>query len=83
MESIKEIYSKYAKTVYKYFLIHTNNVDLAEEFTQETFSELLSVLTNTRETAVLAHGFVALLKMYGMSTYAARKKQILKTTLIN
>lgn len=37
MESIKEIYSKYAKTVYKYFLIHTNNADLAEEFTQETF----------------------------------------------
>lgn len=37
MESLEEIYRKYAQTVYKFLLVQTNNRDLAEELTQETF----------------------------------------------
>ena len=34
---MEEIYQKYAQTVYKYLLSKTQNADLAEELTQETF----------------------------------------------
>lgn len=37
MQSMDEIYQKYARTVYKYLLSKTHNSDLAEELTQETF----------------------------------------------
>lgn len=37
MQSMDEIYQKYARTVYKYLLSRTHSSDLAEELTQETF----------------------------------------------
>ena len=37
MKNIENIYKKYFQTVYKYLLCLTHNVDVAEEFTQETF----------------------------------------------
>ena len=37
MQSMDEIYQKYARTVYKYLLSLTHSSDLAEELTQETF----------------------------------------------
>ena len=40
MQSMDEIYQAYAKTVYKYLLSRTQNEDLAEELTQETFYRL-------------------------------------------
>lgn len=38
MQDIEEIYKQYSKTVYKYVFCLTNNEDLAEEITQETFA---------------------------------------------
>ena len=37
MQSMDEIYQTYARTVYKFLLSKTQNEDLAEELTQETF----------------------------------------------
>lgn len=37
MQSMDEIYQKYARMVYKYLLSLTHNPDVAEEITQETF----------------------------------------------
>lgn len=37
MQSMEDIYQKYARTVYKYLLSKTHNEDIAEELTQETF----------------------------------------------
>ena len=41
MQSMDEIYQAYAKTVYKYLLSRTQNEDLAEELTQETFYQAI------------------------------------------
>ena len=38
MQDIEKIYKQYSKTVYKYVFCLTNNEDLAEEITQETFA---------------------------------------------
>lgn len=41
MQSMDEIYQSYAKTVYKYLLTRTQDADLAEELTQETFCQAI------------------------------------------
>ena len=41
MQSMDEIYQKYAKTVYRYLMARTHNEDLAEELTQETFYQAI------------------------------------------
>ena len=41
MPEAEEIYQKYAKTVYRYLLSLTNDEDLAEELTQETFYQAI------------------------------------------
>ena len=38
MQDIEKIYKQYSKTVYKYVFCLTNNEDLSEEITQETFA---------------------------------------------
>lgn len=41
MQSMDEIYTQYAKTVYKFLMSRTHNEDLAEELTQETFFQAI------------------------------------------
>lgn len=41
MQSLDDIYQKYAKTVYRYLLSKTQNEDLADELTQETFYQAI------------------------------------------
>ena len=41
MQSMDEIYQKYAKMVYKYLMSLVHNCDLAEELTQETFYQAI------------------------------------------
>ena len=41
MQSMEEIYQKYAKTVYRYLVSLTHNDDVAEELTQETFYQAI------------------------------------------
>lgn len=44
MQSMDEIYQKYAQMVYRYLLSMTYNHDLAEELTQETFYQAIRSL---------------------------------------
>ena len=41
MQSMDEIYQKYARTVYKYLLTLVHNDNIAEELTQETFYQAI------------------------------------------
>lgn len=41
MQSMDQIYQKFAQTVYRYLLSLTHNADLAEELTQETFYQAM------------------------------------------
>lgn len=41
MDSMDEIYRRYAQTVYKFLLSQTRDADLAEELTQETFCQAI------------------------------------------
>lgn len=41
MDSMDEIYKRYAQTVYKFLLSLTRDADLAEELTQETFCQAI------------------------------------------
>lgn len=41
MQSMDEIYQKYAQMVYRYLLLKTRSEDLAEELTQETFYQAI------------------------------------------
>lgn len=41
MESMNEIYQKYARSVYRFLYAKTRNKDIAEELTQETFYQAI------------------------------------------
>ncbi len=41
MESMNEIYQKYARNVYRFLFAKTRNKDIAEELTQETFYQAI------------------------------------------
>ena len=41
MQELEQIYKEYRSTVYKYLLCLTNNSDVAEELTQETFYKMI------------------------------------------
>lgn len=41
MQSMDEIYQKYAKTVYRYLMSRLHDPDVAEELTQETFYQAI------------------------------------------
>ncbi|BCJ92867.1 RNA polymerase subunit sigma [Anaerocolumna cellulosilytica] len=46
MDSMEQIYRKYAKNVYGFLLTKTQNPDLAEELTQETFYQAVKGIDN-------------------------------------
>lgn len=48
MESMEQLYSTYAQTVYKYLYSLTQNADLSEELTQETFYQAMKGIHNFR-----------------------------------
>ena len=62
MQSMDEIYQKYAKTVYKYLLSRTHNSDLAEELTQETFYQAIRTIDRYDESCQLSTWLCAIAK---------------------
>ncbi|WP_270165442.1 RNA polymerase sigma factor [Paenibacillus sp. SYP-B4298] len=48
MESIEHLYAMYAQTVYKYLFSITQNADLSEELTQETFYQATKTIHHFR-----------------------------------
>ncbi|MBQ7956299.1 MAG: sigma-70 family RNA polymerase sigma factor [Lachnospiraceae bacterium] len=62
MQSMDEIYQKYAKTVYKYLLSRTHNQELAEELTQETFYQAIRSIERYDESCQLSTWLCAIAK---------------------
>ncbi|WP_240420720.1 RNA polymerase sigma factor [Paenibacillus periandrae] len=48
MESIEQLYETYAQTVYRYLFSITQNADLSEELTQETFYQAMKSIHSFR-----------------------------------
>jgi RNA polymerase sigma-70 factor (ECF subfamily) len=48
MESMEQLYETYAQTVYRYLFSITQNADLSEELTQETFYQAMKSIHNFR-----------------------------------
>ncbi|WP_312110036.1 sigma factor [Brevibacillus reuszeri] len=48
MENIEHLYEMHAQTVYKYLFSLTQNTDLSEELTQETFYQAMKTIHNFR-----------------------------------
>ena len=61
MLSMEDVYREHSHMVYQYLLSLSHDADLAEELTQETFYQIISM-----QKARCLHGFVALLKIYFM-----------------
>ena len=49
MDSMEQIYLSHAKTVYAFLLTKTQNPDLAEELTQETFYQAVKSIHKFKE----------------------------------
>lgn len=62
MQSMDEIYQKYAKTVYKYLLSQVHNHDLAEELTQETFYQAIRSIERFDESCRVSTWLCAIAK---------------------
>ena len=46
MKQMEELYINYAKTVHKYLICLTNDVNIAEDLTQETFYQASKTIKN-------------------------------------
>lgn len=62
MQSMDEIYQKYAKAVYKYLLSRTQNHDVAEELTQETFYQAIRSIDRFDESCQISTWLCAIAK---------------------
>lgn len=62
MQSMEEIYQKYARTVYRYLLSRTRDKDLAEELTQETFCQAIQSIDQFDGTCKLSTWLCAIAK---------------------
>jgi len=71
MNAIEDIYQKYAKTVYGFLLIRTNNPDLAEELTQETFYQAVKSIKKFKGDSSVSTWLCAIAKNIW---YGYRKK---------
>lgn len=62
MQSMDEIYQKYAKTVYKYLLSLIHDHDVAEELTQETFYQAIKSIARFDESCQVSTWLCAIAK---------------------
>ena len=52
---MEEIYKKYSRLVYNYLYKLTNNTEISEELTQETFCNAIQGIKNFRREIVPLH----------------------------
>lgn len=69
MQSMDEIYQKYAQIVYRYLLSLTHDSDLAEELTQETFYQALKSIDKFDESCKVSTWLCAIAKNQMYSYY--------------
>ena len=54
MDSMKEIYQQYAQRIYRFLLTKTQQEDLAEELTQETFYQAVRCIGKYDESCKIS-----------------------------
>ena len=62
MQSMDEIYQKYAQMVYKFWLSRICNLDIAEELMQETFYQAIRTIDRFDESCQLSTWLCAIAK---------------------
>ena len=62
MQPMEEIYQQYAQTVYRFLLSHTQDRDLAEELTQETFYQAIRTSERFDESCKVSTWLCAIAK---------------------
>lgn len=62
MDSMEQIYKKHAQTVYSFLLVRTNQVELAEELTQETFYQAIRSLNQFKGNSSVSTWLCAIAK---------------------
>lgn len=73
MDSMEQIYLSHAKTVYAFLLTKTQNPDLAEELTQETFYQAVKSIHKFKEQSRYLPGSAALRGTYGSIICGSRR----------
>lgn len=54
MYDVEKLYKEYAQVIYKFLLCLTNNVDLSEDLTQETFYYAMQQIDNFKGTCKIS-----------------------------
>lgn len=75
MDSIEELYQKHAKTVYGFLLTKTQNPDIAEELTQETFYQAIKKLNTFQENSSVSTWLCGIAKNLWFDFLRKQKKQ--------
>ncbi len=73
---IENIYTEYFSTVYKYLLSLTNDADIAEELTQETFCRALKSISSFQGNCKISTWLCQIAKHCWYELYRKRKKEI-------
>lgn len=75
MDDMEQIYKKHAKTVYGFLLTKTQNPDLAEELTQETFYQAVKHLESFQGNSNVSTWLCGIAKNLWYDTLRRQKKQ--------
>ena len=82
MKQMEELYLNYAKTVHKYLICLTNDVNIAEDLTQETFIKPRKLLKILKVNVKYRCGYVKLQSILGTSIWKKIKNIIVILTKI-
>ena len=79
MESMNQIYQKYAKTVYGYIFAKTNDHQIAEELTQETFYQGIKSINRYDGSCKISTWLCAIAKNQ-LKTYYRKNPKMVELT---
>ena len=74
MQNIEKIYKEYSKIVYKYLFCLTNNKDISEELTQETFYKAILKIDTFKGKCKMSVWLCQIARNLWYNTYKKQKK---------
>ena len=74
MDSMEEIYQQYAQVIYKFLMSKTQDSDLAEELTQETFFQAVRSINRFEEKSSILTWLCSIAKNLLLQHYRESKK---------
>jgi len=76
MDSMEQIYSAHAKTVYGFLLSRTQNPDLSEELTQETFFRAVKSIHKFQEKSSISTWLCGIARNLLLEHARSKRKQV-------